>query len=143
MVSKFGPNGEQMERFIEAAQRIPFEQVESIAAATAMPAVRDAESSLHGVRHSAARYSAVDSAARKLIRLLRQKYPTPTSTAERMPLGYFTSLLTSAVFAFASRPQVDDDTVALVVDPFTEPLGFEWRSWGVSTESVKRGEGRG
>ena len=46
----------------------------------------------------------------------------------------FGSMVKVALFAIEARPELCDETVALLVDPFVELLDFEWRSWGVSAE---------
>lgn len=131
MVSRLGGNEAQVHRFIDAAQRLSSADIEPVVAVSRGQEVRDARSRISDIPRSASHYAAVESAVRGLVSDLRAKLPQPTTTAERMAMGSFTSLLGSAVFALASRPQLDDDIVALVVDPFAKRLGFEWRSWGV------------
>lgn len=133
MSTKFGPNGEQVERFIASVQGLEMDDVEAIARAYVNKEIREALRTVRG-GHPAARYSALDSAARELVTSTRSILPRATSTAERVVLNNFSELLRAAVFAFASRPKVADAVVAAVVDPITEPLGFEWRSWGVSAD---------
>ncbi len=140
MSSKFGANGDQVVRFLEKARELSFAHVEPIDAETRGTEVRDASLRIFDVPLSASSNAAVESAVRNLERDLRKKFPPSTTTAERLVLGSFTSLLGAAVFALASRPKLDDDTVGLVLDPFAERLGFEWRSWGVSSEAVKDGQ---
>ena len=140
MSSKFGANGEQLVRFLDAAQELSAEHVEQIVAETRGIEVRDARSRISDAPQSAASIAAVESAVRDLVKALRGKFPPNATTAERMAIRSFTSLLGSAVFALASRPKLDDNTVGLVLDPFAERLGFEWRSWGVSSEAVKDGQ---
>lgn len=131
MISRLGGNEEQVRRFIDVAQSLSSADIEPVVAVSRGQEVRDARSRISDVPRSASHHAAVESAVRGLVRDVRAKLPQPTTTAERMTMGSFTSLLGSAVFALASRTQLDDDTVALVVDPFAKLLGFEWRSWGV------------
>lgn len=139
MTDRYGDNHEQVESFLDVACSLQFEFVEPIVAETRSQEVRDAQDALFAVRFSAARHSAVESASRTLVRTLREEFPTPTTAAERVVLNSFTGMLNSAVFAFASRPVVGDETVGLVVDPFASRLGFEWRSWGVSVNGDLEG----
>lgn len=139
---RYGDNHEQFERFVEVAGSLRFEFVEPVVAETESQEVWDAQDALFAVRFSAAQRSAVDSASRKLVSTLLRQFPEPSSTGERFTINRFTGMLSSAVFAFASRPVVADDVVGLVVDPFTSRLGFEWRSWGVSVNG-DLGESRG
>ena len=131
MISRLGGNEEQVRRFIDVAQNLSSADIEPVVAVSRGQEVRDARSRISDVPRSASHHAAVESAVRGLVRDVRAKLPQPTTTAERMTMGSFTSLLGSAVFALASRTQLDDDTVALVVDPFAKLLAFEWRSWGV------------
>lgn len=131
MRSRLGGNEDQVIRFIDAARNLSAEDIEPVVVGSRGQEVRDASLRILDVPRSASHYAAVASAVRGLERDVRAKLPQPTTTAERMTMGSFTSLLASAVFALASRTQLDDDTVALVVDPFAKRLGFEWRSWGV------------
>lgn len=131
MISRLGGNEEQVILFLDAAQNLSAEDIEPVVAGSRGPEVRDARSRISDVPRSAAHFAAVDSAARDLVRDVRSKLPPSATTTERVAVGSFTSLLGSAVFALASRTQLDDDTVSLVVNPFAKRLGFEWRSWGV------------
>lgn len=131
MISRLGGNEEQVRRFIDAAQSLSSADIEPVVAVSRGQEVRDARSRISDVPRSASHHAAVESAVRGLVRDVRAKLPPSATTAERMTMRSFTSLLGSAVFALASRTQLDDDTVALVVDPFAKRLGFEWRSWGV------------
>ena len=142
MTSKRGGNEEQVRRFIDAALSLGSADIEPVVAISRGQDVRDARSRISDVPRSASHYAAVESAVRGLVRDLRAKLPQPTTAAERMTMRSFTSLLGSAVFALASRTQLDDGTVALVVDPFAKRLGFEWRSWGVhsATKNFWSGE---
>lgn len=138
-MSKFGPNGEQVERFLEKARAIEFDWVEELSRISTTRDVTNAKMSSNSVPRSAARSSAVRSAAQGLVRDLVRRFPRPLTTREKMMLGDFTLLLRAAVLALESRPELDDDTVGLVVDPFASRLGFEWRSWGVGPESGSGG----
>lgn len=131
MTSKFGPNGEQVARFIEAARDFPFESVESAVALTRDPLVRNARQRISQTTLSAAQHSAIDSAVRSLVRHLHQTHPPAVSTGEQFAQNRFHSMLTSAAFGLAARPELEDDIIALVVDPFATALDFEWHSWGV------------
>ncbi|GAB2566378.1 hypothetical protein [Leucobacter ruminantium] len=142
MTNKLGGNEEQVRRFIDAAQSLSSSDIEPVVTATRRQEVRDAGSRILDVPRSASHYAAIESAVRGLEKDVRAKLPQSTTTAERMTMGSFTSLLGLAVFALASRTQLDDNTVALVVDPFARRLGFEWRSWGVpnATRNLWSGE---
>jgi hypothetical protein len=132
MTNKFGPNGDQVEQFIGAARVLGFDSVEPVQAVLSSRAVQDAQDTVLAMQLPASQHSAIDSASRSLIRSLRGLFPQPSSTSARLDMASYMDLLNSAVFAFASRPVVGDETVGLVVEPFTSRLGFEWRSWGVS-----------
>ncbi|MFT4136331.1 hypothetical protein [Microbacterium sp.] len=136
MVNKYGPNSEQLQRFVDAAQALTAEHVAPIAAITREPAVRDATRRVIRVKRSAARHSAIDSAARRLVSTVLKSVPPAETAAERMTRVEFGSLLEVSVFAVAARPELDDDTIGLIVDPIAEPLGFEWRSWGVGSTTA-------
>jgi hypothetical protein len=134
-VDKFGPNGDQVERFIEAADDLPFEIIEKVSEEIRSKEYQLAEDEVFNARFSAARHSAVESAARNLIRDLRLSFPMPATTRERGIMNDFSEMVRSAVFALAARPELDDATVGTLVDPFASRLNFEWRSRGVSTKS--------
>lgn len=129
--SKFGPNGEQLERFVEATASLRFDDMAQVIAEMRSPAVSEAHHRAVTWSLPAARRSAIDKAARDAVRSLRHMFPKPTTTAERAPLGTYTMLLRAAVFAVALRPELGDETVGLLVDPFAERVGFEWRSRGI------------
>ncbi|MFT4232154.1 MAG: hypothetical protein QM606_05185 [Leucobacter sp.] len=136
MVDKYGPNSEQLQRFVDAAQALTAEHVAPIAAVAIEPAVSDAEERVIRLKRSAARHSAIDSAARRLVSTVLKSIPPAETPAERMTRVEFGLFLKSAVFAFAARPELDDDTIGLIVDPIAEPLGFEWRSWGAGSTTA-------
>jgi hypothetical protein len=132
---RFGPNGEQVERFLEAAQKLTFDDVAPLSKISNQQELQDPWMRVLHTPRSAARYSAISSAAMKLVRSLRHKYPRPASTAENLVMNGFTLFLRVAVSAFAFRPQLGDEVVGPIIDPFAERLGFEWRSWGVTAET--------
>lgn len=132
MMGKFGPNSEQVARFMEAAPRLSFDDVGAIVAETRGPECREARDLVTRARQCRAHAPAISSASQKMVGEVLRGLPRATSTAERMTMNSFSFALKDAVDALAARPEVDDDTVALIVDPFATRLGFEWRSWGPS-----------
>lgn len=131
MISRLGSNKEQVHRFIDAAERLSSADIEPVVTGTRGPEIQDARSRISDLPRAADHFAAIESVSRGLVSDLRAKLPSSATSAERVAVESFTSLLRSAVFALASRTRLDDDTVALVVDPFAKRLGFEWRSWGV------------
>lgn len=135
MTGEFGPNSDQVARFIEAAEALEYEHVAEIVGGQHEQDARDARDRVRRAPRSAARHSAIESAARAVLSTVLQRFPESTSTAERLQRVGFGTMLNTAVHALAARPGLDDETVGVVVDPFAAPIGFEWRSWGVRAEA--------
>ncbi|MFK4791671.1 hypothetical protein [Microbacterium sp. ZW T5_56] len=136
-MNKLGINGDQVAEFVQAARTLPAEAVTLVESATRGKDVRDAQRRVLKVRWSAAHSSALTSVAADLIQELRRSYPPTSNTAERFTLNSVTLSLKIAVLALAARPKLDEETVGLVVDPFTDILGYDWRSTGVSSTAGK------
>lgn len=130
MASKLGNNEEQVRRFIDAAHSLSSADIQPVVAVSRGPEVRSARSVISVVPRTVDHSLAIESAALGLVRDVRAGLLPSTTDAERITVGSFSVLLRSAVFALALRTSITEETVAHIVDPFAERLGFEWRSSG-------------
>lgn len=131
MTSNFGPNGEQTAQFLDAAGALSFDHVEPIVVQTRSKEVRDAQSLIFDFPMPFERTCAIETAVNRLLDDLLVEFPRSNTAAERMLEQSFCSLLNTAAFALALRQELDAAMVALVVDPFAQRLGLEWRSQGL------------
>ena len=134
-------NGHQVRALCEAISELDEAHVGQVAEHARGAKVYQAKKLAQDLPRSASRYSAISSIVMGTIRSLRKRLPKPATASERWALGGVTSLVEAALFAMEARPELGDETVALLVDPFADLLNFEWRSWGVSAERDLGGQG--
>lgn len=129
-MGKYGPNHEQVEAFVEAARSLTVEDRDVLGPQLLSGDRLEAEEAAIRVGLSASQRSAVDSLIRDLKRDLLSRLIQEDSTAERLANMGLTSPLAAAVWAVAGRHLLDEGDVELVVGPFAERLGIDWRGAG-------------